>query len=307
MHHRTLPLIALAACMTPLALAETQSFSVEDFTAIDTRGGIDVIYTAGPNTALTVDQIDGDFSDLYLKNDGDTLIISRKSLRDKKGWFKNVSIKMRDDGKIVKVNGKRVPAYTVTVTSPALLSARVARSSNMTASGIDADVFNGKVSSSGDLTLSGNADAVTLKASSSGDLDASFLRARTLTIKASSSADVRGDATNGDVAIDAASSADVEVAAERAPIVTVSASSSADVKLTGVCGLIDVSASSSADVEAGKLLCTDTKAKASSGADISVFASISAIARASSGGDINIDGKPDQTDVSESSGGDVNL
>lgn len=304
MTHRTLPLIALAAALTPLAAAETQSFDIGAFTAIDTRGAINVIYTPG-ETSLSAEEDTGDFSDLYLENDGDTLIISRKSLRDENGWYKNVSMRMKGDDRVIKIDGEVVPAYTVRVSGPSLVSAYVARSSDMEASGIDADTFNGSVSSSGDLKLTGRAGTVSLDGSSSGDLDASELLASALEIDSSSSSDVWGTVTDGPLTIDASSSSDVTVTATGATLATIDASSSSDIELTGTCGAAEISASSSADVEASDFACTDGTIRGSSGADISANIVGNLFARASSGADISVDGNPASADVKESSGGDI--
>ena len=42
------------------------------------------------------------------------------AVRDRAGWFNNVSIRTKNDRKIVKVNGKQVPYYLVRVSGPDL-------------------------------------------------------------------------------------------------------------------------------------------------------------------------------------------
>ncbi len=86
-----------------------------------------------------------------------------------------------------------------------------------------------------------------------------------------------------------------------------SVSSGADAELSGNCGMLNANGSSGADLEAEELKCTDAIANVSSGADLDIYASQSVEANASSGGDITVYGGPQNTDVDESSGGDVNI
>ena len=290
-----LPLLTLAAVLAPLASAETKSFPAGDFTGINAGGVIDVTFETGPVASINVEQEGGDFSDIYIEQSGDTLKIGRNSLREGFGWSRNVSVKTDNGRKVVKVNGKRVPAYTVRVVAPTLAETSVSNSSSMTATGLDSPTFSGSVSSSSDLILSGTAGDVDLRASSSADLDASSLETRALKLDVSSSA------------VDASSSADVNVRAIGATKVIVDASSSADVELSGTCQALAISASSSADVEAHDLKCATGDIRASSGADVSAFLTDSVEAKASSGADIAVAGNPPSRDVSKSSGGDIEI
>ena len=307
MTRTTLPLLAIAALLAPLANAETKTYPAGNFTGIDVSGVVDVVFETGQTASIAVDQADGDFTDIYIDQDGSTLEIGRNSLRDKAGWARNVSVRDKDGQKVVKVNGKRVPTYTIRVIAPMLTEASVSNSSSIKASGINNQVFTGAVSSSSDLILEGQAVQVSLRASSSGDLDASKFEAESLKLDASSSADVLALVRNGTLDVDASSSADVAVTAFDSSKVSVHASSSADVELTGSCETLDITASSSADVEAHDLPCTTGKVQASSGADISAFLKGSVEVSASSGGDIEISGNPPSRDVSESSGGNVEI
>jgi hypothetical protein len=301
-------LAALAALTAPAALAETKSYDAEAFSSIDARGAIDVVYEHAASPSIVVEQAEGDFSDVYLEFDGDTLIVSRNSVRDRSGWFGNTSIKIKDNRKVIKVNGKRVPYYVVRVAGPDLDGARVAASAKLVATGIQSNDFTGKVSSSGDLELSGTAAKAKLKASSSGDLMASAFTAESLEIQASSSGDVEAVSSGkGRVRIDASSSGDVALRSLDAADFIIDASSSADIELEGACGTIEVEASSSADVDAAKLTCRAATVSVSSSGDVSVHAAESVEAQASSGGDVYITGNPASRDISKSSGGNVDF
>ncbi|HPE47039.1 MAG TPA: DUF2807 domain-containing protein [Hyphomonas sp.] len=301
-------LAALAVLAVPAAFAETKTYDAQSFSAIKAEGAIDVIYERAATPSVTVEQAEGDFSDVYLDFDGDTLTVSRNSIRDKKGWFRGVSVNMGKDRKNIKVNGKHVPYYVVRVAGPTLDTAKVSSSAKLTAAGIEADGFTAKASSSGILQVSGNAQTARLDVSSSADLHAADLVAVTLSIDASSSGEVEARSTGtGHNSIDASSSADVTLVSAGAADFDIDASSSADVSLSGACATLVVSASSGADVMASDLACTSVDASGSSGADIDVRASESVKAHASSGADITVAGAPAQRDVSESSGGDVDI
>ena len=301
-------LAALAALTAPAALAETKSYDAEAFSSIDARGAIDVVYEHAASPSIVVEQAEGDFSDVYLEFDGDTLIVSRNSVRDRSGWFGNTSINIKDNRKVIKVNGKRVPYYIVRVAGPDLDGTRVAASAKLVATGIQSNDFTGKVSSSGDLELSGIAAKAKLKASSSGDLMASAFTAESLDVQASSSGDVEAVSSGkGRVRIDASSSGEVALRSLDAADFIIDASSSADVELEGACGTIEVEASSSADVDAAKLTCRAATISVSSSGDVSVHAAESVEAQASSGGDVYVTGNPASRDISKSSGGDIDF
>ena len=301
-------LAAAAALIVPAALAETKTYDAKAFSEIEASGAVDVIYEQAATPSLTVEQDEGDFSDIYIDFDGDTLVVSRNSVRDRSGWFKNTSVSVRDGRKVVKVNGKRMPYYLVRVAGPNLDNARATSSARLTASGIRSEDFNGHASSSGDLELSGTATAAKLHASSSGDLTASGLEAGALTIHASSSGDVEAKVNGtGQVTIEASSSGDVELKSLAAAEFVIDASSSADVELEGACASIDIDASSSADIDADDLSCRTAEVSASSGADVGIYASESVQAHASSGGDISVSGNPQVRNVTRSSGGDIDF
>jgi hypothetical protein len=301
-------LTALSMLTAPAAFADTKTYPAQSFSSIEAAGPIDVVYEPSETPGIVVEQAEGDFSDVYLDFDGDTLIVSRNSVRDRSGWFNNVSVQVKNDRKVVKVNGKRVPYYIVRVSGPDLNGVVSKNSAKLTATGLDSETFDARASSSGDLVLAGAAASAKLHASSSGDIFAEELRAGTLTLHASSSGDIESASYGtGPIRIEASSSGDIELESHGAANFIIDASSSADIELSGACSGIAVEASSSADVDANDLLCGTANISASSSADVSVHATDSVTAQASSGGDIYVSGNPATRDISRSSGGDIDF
>lgn len=303
-------LATIAILAAPHAMAEGKSYKVSAFDSIEVEGAMKVVYKTASETSVVVETPSGDYSDAKITSEGGTLTVSRESLNKKSGWFSwgGGSVSVSDDGKTVKVNGKKKPAYTVYVTGPDLKSAKASQSSRFESSTINAGDFEAAVSSSSDMVLAGKSGATELKASSSGDLKAKGLKADTVDISASSSGDVEATVTGkGENEISSSSSGDVTLNSLGAATFIVDASSGASVELSGACSSITVSASSGSDVEGEKLLCANAKANASSGASVELYATTTANGQASSGADISFAGRPKTQDISKSSGGSVSF
>ncbi len=86
-----------------------------------------------------------------------------------------------------------------------------------------------------------------------------------------------------------------------------SVSSGANIHASGRCHFLEVSVSSGATLDAEGLRCQTVDVSSSSGASASVFASEVLDSSASSGGSVQVYGAPDQTDISDSSGGDTDM
>ena len=309
MQSKLMGLSAFVLALTPAAMADTQSVPVDGFSKIVVKAGILVNYTPGPESSVTVEQEAGDFSDIDITVSKGKLKIGRKSLAQS-GWGGNrsMSTKWRDGKIVVKVNGKRVPSYTVTVTSPDLESLKATQSSKLIASGLNLDALNASASSSGDIELVGQASTAQLEASSSGTVDAAEFIVASVKLDASSSGEVYATSIDGElIDIDASSSGDVKIVTTGTPDIKIDASSSADVSLEGACNFLTASISSSADVSGESMSCKTAEISTSSSGDLSLNVTESVIARASSGGDIEIGGSPAQRDVTRSSGGDVDF
>lgn len=303
-------LATIAVLLSPAAFAESKTFAAKPFSKIEVNGIMTVVHKTAAETKVTVETENGDFSDAKITNDGDTLIVSRNSL-DKKGGFFNwggTNVDVSRNGETIKVNGKKVPRYTVYVTGPDLEEVRVKQSSKFTSETIDAGDFDASASSSSTATLAGKSGATSLAASSSGTIKAAGLKAASLDAAASSSGDLSASVTGtGTVKVAASSSGDVEIVSSGAAKFDVDASSGGSVELSGACASITASASSGGDIDAEDLICTTGSAQASSGGEIDIHASASATGKASSGGDINFSGSAKQQTESHSSGGSVSF
>lgn len=107
--------------------------------------------------------------------------------------------------------------------------------------------------------------------------------------------------------IDVSSGADVSVTGLNEQSVSLDASSGASMDVAGVCESLSADASSGSRISADNLQCKQVSADVSSGAAIDVYASDRFTGDASSGGDIDVFGNPEQVLTDESSGGDIDL
>ena len=297
-------------------------YDLSGFTEVRASAAVDVELEQGDAFGVVAHAEDGDFSGLKIEVAGGALIATRPEEVWKR---KSLSIRLRDGRRVVEIDGKRVPTYTVRVTAPRIEHLGASVSSRVTAKGIeteklaihassaadvDAEVAGGDVSvdasSSGDVTVSGTYDKLKIEASSSGDVEASGTCDR-LDINASSSADVKADGLTCQRGnLRASSTADIEVKISGGDV-TVKASSGGDVTVSGTCGNLDVDASSSGDVDADDLTCQRGDLRATSGANVAVRLTETVTARASAGGDIVVRGGATPVKVKESSGGEVSI
>ncbi len=127
-----------------------------------------------------------------------------------------------------------------------------------------------------------------------------------VSIKASSGASVKSENTLqvADLTLDASSGSSIK-ATVNATKVDCSTSSGANIRLYGNTQILFASSSSGSRIDAEELKAVDVTAKVSSGANIDVFVTGKLTARASSGGDIDYSGNPENIDKDTSSGGSV--
>ncbi len=239
---------ALGGChpKMPSKVSEVPSkvYRFSGFTGVRASVAIDVELTQGEAFSVVAHTESGDFSGLDIKVEDGLLIATRPE-----DQWKGRSLQ-RSDG-VIKINGERVPTYTVRVTAPRI------------------DRFD---------------------ASSSSIATAKGIKTRDLAIKASSSSDIRAEeVAGGDVSVKASSSADVVLSGTYDRL-DIDASSSADVVLSGTYDRLDIDASSSADVNADNLTCQQGDLRASSGADIIAILTETVTAHARSDGDISVRG-----------------
>jgi len=303
---RALSALAALSLLALPALAGTQTVPVNPFTEIETRGAMHVVYKAGPETSVVIETDGNDFSDADVSVSGSTLVIARVSTDKTRLLNRSHRIRVSNDGRRVEVNGKRVPSYTVHVTSPELNAIRVSRRSWAEATGLDAGRFEANASSDGRLTLAGRAQTGKLSASSAATIRATGFEVGTLTANASSAsvleATVSGTAEN---AVTTSSAGEMSIRSLQPASFSVSASSGSDMELSGACSAVRISASSGANVKAGGLTCTNASANASSGASVRAHATASGDGNASSGGSVHFAGGASQQEVRQSSGGSV--
>ena len=302
--------------------AESKVYDLSGFTKVRASVAVDVELVQGDAFSVVAHTEDGDFSGLEIEVANNVLIATRPEEVWKR---KTISVQRKDGQRVVEIDDKRVPTYTVRVTMPRIEHLGASGSSRVMARGIkteklaihasssadiNAQVTGGDVSvkadssgdvtvagtygnldveasSSGDVTASGTCDKLDVEASSSGDVEANGLTCQHGNLRASSSADIDARISGGDVFVDADSSGDVTV--------------------SGTCGKLDVEASSSGDVKANGLTCQHGDLRATSGADVVVRLTETVTAYASSGGAIVVRGGATPVKVKESSGGDVSI
>ncbi len=300
-------LLALAISGVASAAAQGQAYDVGPFERIEADAGIRVIYRPAESTSARVEAEGNDYSDIRFETKGSTLVISREST-SRRGWFglRNSSINVSDDGAVVRVNGRKVPAYTVHLAGPALSGADARRSARIEASGIQSAAFEATASSSGRLALSGQTSHAEFQASSGAGVDAGSLEAGTAKLEASSGASLIALLTGeGDNQATASSSARISWRSAAPANFSISASSGARIEAEGACASLMVTASSSATVKAADLACERVTANASSSGDVDAFARHSATAVASSGSRIELSGNPGEREIARSSGGNI--
>ncbi len=332
-----LTMVALVGWFTSHA-DQSKAYDLSGFTGVHASAAVDVEITQGDAFSVSAYTESGDFSGLELQVEDGVLIATRpeeiwkgKNSSTWQRFFgigsndKNISIKRVNGQRVIKINGERVPTYTVRVTAPSIDRLDASSSSIVTAkeiktsdlaikassSGdINAEVAGGDVSvdatSSGDVILSGTYDNLDIKATSSADVILSGTCDK-LDIKATSSADVKAsDLTSQQLNLRSTSSSNIRAKVSGGNV-SVDATSSGDVVLSGTCDNLDVKATSSADVKASDLTCQNGNLRASSGGDIIAMLTKTVNAHASSGGDILVRGGAKPVKVKESSGGDVSI
>lgn len=151
---RTALLITTASLTLVLpAAADTKTYDMDSFNALDVSAGVTVIFEAGETQSITAENNTGDFDKLIVENKGDTLVVSR----ERSGWFSR---------------NKR-HNYTVRITAPAVTAVEASSGSDVTASGVIGASVDLR-SSSGARLVANNvqAEKISLQASSGSDLDA---------------------------------------------------------------------------------------------------------------------------------------
>ena len=236
---------------------QSKTYNLSGFTGVYASAAVDVELTQGDAFSVVAYTESGDFSGLELRVEDGVLIATRpeeiwkdKNTSSWQRFFgigsddKNISIKRVNGQRVIKINGERVPTYTVRVTAPGIDRLDASSSSIVTAKGIktsdlsikaassgdiNAEVAGGdvsvnastsgdvvvsgtyekldiKASTSGDVVASGTCDKLNAKASTSGDVKASDLTAQQSDLRASTSGNIRAKVSGGNVSVDASTS-----------------------------------------------------------------------------------------------------
>ncbi|MEL7539770.1 MAG: head GIN domain-containing protein [Pseudomonadota bacterium] len=144
----------LALGLAGAASAETRTFDVGDFTAIDISAGLDLTFETGSAQSVSVENRNGDFSDIEVVTKGNTLVLKR--VKNNWGW------------------GRKRERYGITVTAPVISSVEASSGSDVAGRGMTGDSVYVDVSSGADVTVTGvDAGTVTIETSSGSDASVS--------------------------------------------------------------------------------------------------------------------------------------
>jgi hypothetical protein len=142
------------------------------FSGIDLRAPVDVTFSTGANTSVTV------------SGPADVVPLVLTTVKD------NVLTIQLTDSVMLRRPIK------VTVTGPSLLAVSLSGSGSLNASGLSGDSLNLDVSGSGSIVASGRVATVNVSIKGSGGVDARSVHAKTLNASMRGSGDLRGYAAN---------------------------------------------------------------------------------------------------------------
>jgi len=204
--------IACAALSLP-ALADTQSYSETGFTKLSAAAGVDVSFSTGRDFSITAYNRNGDFEDLIIEREGDTLLVYRKSNYGWSWWNQREN-------------------YKVTVTAPSLNSVKASSGSDVEGSGLKGSQISIRSSSGSDIVIKGiSGGDVDLKSSSGSDIKVSGT-CETADIKSSSGSDINARGLQCETVYAKASSGS-DISAYASETLTAKASSGADIDVRG--------------------------------------------------------------------------
>ncbi|NQY39316.1 MAG: DUF2807 domain-containing protein [Henriciella sp.] len=210
---RTFPVASLIALgFAGAASAETRTYDVGSFTAIDISAGLDLNFEQGAAGPVTVENKKGDFSDIVVEVRGDTLVLKRK--KNNWGW------------------GRKRQRYDITVSAPAISSVEASSGSDVIGRGMTGSQISIDVSSGSDVTLTGvEGGTVTIETSSGSDASVSG-KCETVRADSSSGSDIEAqDLVCQNGMADASSGSDISIHVTSS--VNAEASSGADVDVYG--------------------------------------------------------------------------
>lgn len=200
----------LALGLAGAASAETRTYDVGAFTEIDISAGLDLTFEEGGAQSVTVENRNGDFSDIQVLVKGNTLVLKRA--KNNWGW------------------GRKRERYGITVSAPVISGVEassgsdvagrgmsgnsiyvdVSSGADVTVTGVEGGTVSISTSSGSDASVSGTCVTVQADSSSGSDLDARDLVCQNGEAEASSGSDLSIHVTVA-VEADASSGADVDV------------------------------------------------------------------------------------------------
>lgn len=208
---RTITAASLVALgLAGAASAETRTYDVGAFTNIDISAGLDLSFEEGAAQSISVENINGDFSDIEVKVKGDTLVLKRA--KNNWGW------------------GRKRERYGITVSAPVIsgvdassgsdvagrgmsgeeIFVSVSSGADVTVTGVDGGTVSIETSSGSDASVSGSCVSVRARSSSGSDLEARDLVCQDGEAGASSGSDLSIHVTTR-VDASASSGADIDV------------------------------------------------------------------------------------------------
>lgn len=191
--NRHIALYAAAAALVAAApaQAETKTYALKDFTAIDISAGLSAKIEVGGSYAVRAEGTPEALERLDIRVEGGALVLARKH---QMGWGWNKS-----SGRV-----------TIYVTAPKIDAIEASSGSSASAAGVDSPDFRADVSSGAALSVSGVCGAFRSEASSGASLSAKELKCKSLSADASSGASISAHASES-VDADASSGASVSV------------------------------------------------------------------------------------------------
>ena len=109
----------LALGLAGAASAETRTYDVGAFTDIDISAGLDLKFETGAAQSITVENRNGDFSDIDVLVKGNTLVLKR--VKNNWGW------------------GRKREQYGITITAPVISSVEASSGSDVSGRGMSGD------------------------------------------------------------------------------------------------------------------------------------------------------------------------
>lgn len=153
----------------------TQERSVDDFTAVQASGSIDVRITQGPDTHVEVEALEGELDDIETVVEDGTLTIRRK---------KAIGVRIALGQTVVRVS------------TPTLDAVRSTGSGDLEIEGMDVESFELRTTGSGDTRIAGKASTFELRRNGSGDVQAESFEVERASIDANGSGDTGLRATH---------------------------------------------------------------------------------------------------------------